>query len=189
MGKEIAVTYDDLVAISGRSIQQVKRCALRLREGDPENRIKYPTLTGGRGLIREHHINDGFYVILMAGMVADYGMKIEEAGKHILPIARQMENLNLLPSVRWDRRDPVPRIELRIHPGHVYEYRTYAKRNAHEAVEDENWDTGEQTVNDPYIARWVPKKSMGNSEPGHVYEIPLTALLGHYMLSLRRLKS
>jgi hypothetical protein len=169
------VNYGHLISVSGRSPQQVKRYALAFCGVDPN-------ASGGRGITREYEINDGFYIYLIGVLVADYGMQLGEAQSHIYRIIPELDTRGLLPSIRWDRRDPVPRIVLRIHPGHVYEYRTYIKRTPDET---ENWDTGDQNVDDPYVARWVPKGKIGDAAPGPVFEVPLTAYLGHYILTLR----
>jgi hypothetical protein len=195
--KDIQVGYRDLLAVSGRSIQQLRRNALTVLGVDPG-------AARADGVAREFSLNDGFKVYLMGVLVGDYNLKLEEANYLVLRIINEMEAMevaperepmNLLPSARWMRRDPVPRIVIRVHPNRVCEFRTYERATKEEYLQEERvvdeamgariMVTWKLMDEGPCFVRFVPESKFEDTIPGSVYEIELTAHLGHYIAALR----
>jgi len=85
------ITYRMLMAISGFSLHQLKRWALKLFGIDP-------TATKSGGDIREFSDNQGFLLYLQGILVATYRIGVEEAGRYVLRIFDTLEKMAFSPA-------------------------------------------------------------------------------------------
>ncbi len=192
--ENILLSYQNLLKVTGRSIQQLRRCALVLFGVDSD-----AARQGGKA--REFSLTEGFAIYLAAVLVGDYGLKLSDAKQRVLEILwnvgrdgpeADLTDLGFLrPPIGWKLDSPVRGVLLRIYAGPrprlVYEFRVF--KEAPVVVED--WVKYTQERVETYTSYWLPQAAMADegfgATPGMIYEIPLTGHLWHFFRSLRAL--
>lgn len=150
----VFLNYPKLIAVTGLSQQQLKRIVLELYGTDA-------TASGGRGVVREFSLNDGFYINLAGMLTVDHGMKISETRRVVFDLVNVLTDLQrelqtwLLPERIWGVRaeKPFPRIVLRIHVAGLIEVRIY------DAEPDIKFLQEEEKVARPDLGEFVVKKN------------------------------
>jgi hypothetical protein len=191
------INYRKLMAISGFSLDQLKRWALKLFGVDPA-----AVQSGGE--VREFDEDEGFMVFLMGVLVSTFRIGVSDAVQYVLRIFSEIEDMGFSPEILLREKKFAPYVVLKIYPNGVYDHSAIPPRlypdpklfpggvleflvyeKAPEVVED--LDEGVQRVDGGrYVLRCFPPRAIESDKvPGPEYDIPLGRYLESYLEVVR----